>query len=635
MAIFSRAGEIRTTVSESRLQEALHCKASKAASRILERAEVVLVDSAEESRKLEEECSRERWMRAAKEALLPAALQAPLALLSPWSGLAGVSIAAMPPMPAAMLPPGLQEEEPFAALIFPGFDSSAFIWQITCWQIHHIPCIDSVCPACGQRSAHKGATGVMGVVHSAYNYVFPPDPVEIYNPGLEDRISHANDAVESAFQDMSETFAAMKSLMRKTQSDWDTYSKPLAKSCQGIRKELVRLAHASPVAQGEERILPLLFKKRAKTGGDIEGCARGDLPFAMVPSNCQCIAGNEAKGCDSEVDSDHVLRCSHLRRRILPAMKLDQLYEGDGDCNISKEASFNKPLLQDEEPRDFQVHASMPGLPLAPLPTKQDLRQRRAGFLARFAGFHRSDTVAEFAFSMWLGHNRANPTPCVLYQLGASWGPALARGQIWRLITPVMLHANLTHLLFNVFFQLRMGFGMERQFGREKMMMIYFACGLFGNLMSVAVDPYKLAVGASTAGFGLIGVWLAEILLSWEILGPARERTVIWIVFMLISVTTMSSMTPNMDLFGHLGGALGGFLLALVISDMKEDDRPEWYHQVRAAAALALLMCLSGGLIKAFEINPKDPIPDCQIFKSLSQVMDAAAKTMGAHVASS
>lgn len=180
---------------------------------------------------------------------------------------------------------------------------------------------------------------------------------------------------------MSETFAAMKSLMRKTQSDWDTYSKPLAKSCQGIRKELVRLAHASPQClDAQERILPLLFKKRAKTGGEIEGCARGDLPFAMVPSKCQCIAGNEAKGCDSEVDADHVLRCSHLRRRILPAMKLDQLYEGDGDCNISKEASFNKSLLQDEEPRDFEVRASMPTLPLDPLP-KQDLRQRRAGFL--------------------------------------------------------------------------------------------------------------------------------------------------------------------------------------------------------------------------------------------------------------
>lgn len=234
--------------------------------------------------------------------------------------------------------------------------------------------------------------------------------------------------------------------------------------------------------------------------------------------------------------------------------------------------------------------------------------------------------VAEFVFSMCLGHNRANPTPCVLYRLGASWGPAITRGAVWRLVAPVMLHANLTHLLFNVFFQLRMGFGMEKQFGRGKMMMIYFACGLFGNLMSVTLDPYKLAVGASTAGFGLIGVWLAEILLSWEILGPARERTIIWIVFMLISVTTMSSMTPNMDLYGHLGGALGGFLLSIVISDMREQDRPEWYGQARAAAALGLALFLAGGLTKVMLLSPGDPLPDCPLlFRAVASAAAAAA----------
>jgi len=233
--------------------------------------------------------------------------------------------------------------------------------------------------------------------------------------------------------------------------------------------------------------------------------------------------------------------------------------------------------------------------------------------------------VAEFALSMVLGHNHANPTPCVLYRLGASWGPAIARGQIWRLITPVMLHANLTHLLFNVFFQLRMGFGMEKQFGREKMMLMYFACGVFGNLMSVSLDPFKLAVGASTAGFGLIGVWLAEILLSWELLGPARERTAIWIIFMLISVTTMSSMTPNMDLWGHFGGALGGFLLSILISDMREQDRPEWYPQARAAAALGLVLFLTGGFGKAMLLSPRDPIPDCQIFSALTGALSGAA----------
>merc|ERR1719313_691486 len=76
--------------------------------------------------------------------------------------------------------------------------------------------------------------------------------------------------------------------------------------------------------------------------------------------------------------------------------------------------------------------------------------------------------ILEFVMSMALGHQKANPSPCVLYRLGASWGPAVANGEVWRLITPVFLHANLTHLLFNIFFQLRMGFGMEKQFGREK-----------------------------------------------------------------------------------------------------------------------------------------------------------------------
>mmetsp|Transcript_21105 Transcript_21105/g.47327 ORF Transcript_21105/g.47327 Transcript_21105/m.47327 type:complete len:454 (-) Transcript_21105:116-1477(-) len=234
--------------------------------------------------------------------------------------------------------------------------------------------------------------------------------------------------------------------------------------------------------------------------------------------------------------------------------------------------------------------------------------------------------TAEFILSMMLGHQRANPTPCVLYRLGASWGPALAQGQIWRLVTPVMLHANLTHLLFNVFFQLRMGFGMEKQFGREKMIMIYFACGVIGNLLSAANDPFKLAVGASTAGFGLIGVWLAEILLSWEILGPARERTILWIVFMLISVTTMSTMTPNMDLVGHLGGALGGFLLSIIISDMKEEDRPAWYSEAKVAAVLGMATLLTGASAKIF-LGPTGPLPDCPLFQALATHAGALAET--------
>jgi hypothetical protein len=40
-------------------------------------------------------------------------------------------------------------------------------------------------------------------------------------------------------------------------------------------------------------------------------------------------------------------------------------------------------------------------------------------------------------------------------------------------------------------------FWKSRRFGTKKMMMIYLMCGLIGNLISVAIDPFKLAVVAS------------------------------------------------------------------------------------------------------------------------------------------
>ncbi|KAF4670489.1 Rhomboid- protein 2 [Perkinsus olseni] len=163
--------------------------------------------------------------------------------------------------------------------------------------------------------------------------------------------------------------------------------------------------------------------------------------------------------------------------------------------------------------------------------------------------------VLEFISSLAVGQQNGAPATCTLFLMGASWGPSIAKGGLWRLIAPMGLHANMLHLFFNIFFQLRMGFGMERQFGFKKFMSLYMLCGLVGNLISVAVDPFKLAVGASTAGFGLVGVWLAEIFLSWHVLGPHRDRTMVWVAFVTVGCIVMSTMQPNIDMFGHFGRA--------------------------------------------------------------------------------
>ena len=54
--------------------------------------------------------------------------------------------------------------------------------------------------------------------------------------------------------------------------------------------------------------------------------------------------------------------------------------------------------------------------------------------------------IGEFLFSVAAGNDHGIPSTCTLYNLGASWGPSIASGQIWRLILPMTLHANMMHL---------------------------------------------------------------------------------------------------------------------------------------------------------------------------------------------
>jgi len=219
--------------------------------------------------------------------------------------------------------------------------------------------------------------------------------------------------------------------------------------------------------------------------------------------------------------------------------------------------------------------------------------------------------IGEYIGSLLLGSAFGAPKLCSLYLLGASWGPAIASGAVWRLFLPMMLHANTLHIFFNLFFQLRIGFSMEKQFGRRKFCLLYLFCGFLGNLLSVVVDPMKLAVGASTSGFGLLGVWAAEVLLTWELLGESRPRVFMWFAFMLLSCVMMSTISPNVDFMGHFGGALAGFLLAIILADMQEEHQPAWYGKAKSAAKNATALLILCGLIKAITLGPDGPIPYC------------------------
>ncbi len=109
--------------------------------------------------------------------------------------------------------------------------------------------------------------------------------------------------------------------------------------------------------------------------------------------------------------------------------------------------------------------------------------------------------------------------------LGAKSGDLIRQGQIWRLITPVLLHGSLLHIGFNMYALFSFGTGLERRFGHLRFLVLYLLAGFSGNVLSFLFTS-GISVGSSTSIFGLI---VAEGIFSTRTVNcSARKRNRRW-----------------------------------------------------------------------------------------------------------
>lgn len=151
--------------------------------------------------------------------------------------------------------------------------------------------------------------------------------------------------------------------------------------------------------------------------------------------------------------------------------------------------------------------------------------------------------VIMFIISLWL-YKMVNteflaPNPRALDALG--WKDARKikkRGQVYRFLTPVFLHASLVHISLNILSTLVIGSGLENGLGFWKIFSLYFFSAFGGNLFSCVFNPLAYSVGASTAIFGLIGYYIAYLCIEWSRLGEtnpmARFTLIIFILLILL-----------------------------------------------------------------------------------------------------
>jgi membrane associated rhomboid family serine protease len=167
--------------------------------------------------------------------------------------------------------------------------------------------------------------------------------------------------------------------------------------------------------------------------------------------------------------------------------------------------------------------------------------------------------VAAFLAEIATGSGGLNPGNSSLFLDFGLFGPFVAEGEWYRVLSYGFLHSNLIHIGFNMFALYFLGRLLEPGIGTPRFVAVYIASVLGGALGALLLSPDDLTVGASG---GVFGIFAAAFLI-------ARARGIDAlasnIAFILLLNLAISVVAPNISLGGHLGGLVAGGLCTLLI----------------------------------------------------------------------
>lgn len=185
-------------------------------------------------------------------------------------------------------------------------------------------------------------------------------------------------------------------------------------------------------------------------------------------------------------------------------------------------------------------------------------------------------------YSANTGHgNFINIDGRTLLEFGGKFGPLLAMGQWWRLVTAGFLHGGILHILMNMWVLFDLGAQVEELYGGARMLVIYFVANVLGFYVSAVWRPETVSVGASAALFGLVGAMLA---LGFRYRNSPAGDMIRSVYMRYLVYLLLFSLLPQVDMAAHVGGLVGGFGIAYVAGRPQHPGSPiERLWQVAAA----------------------------------------------------
>jgi len=168
----------------------------------------------------------------------------------------------------------------------------------------------------------------------------------------------------------------------------------------------------------------------------------------------------------------------------------------------------------------------------------------------------------------------------------ALFTPAVADGDLWRIVSHALLHGSPLHILFNMYALYLFGPSLERRVGSLPFFAFYVAAAAAGGAAFVVLREDGLAVGASGAIFGLLGAWIYA---SWRVRHTPAGRAQFNQLAVLLAINmALPLLIPRVAWEGHLGGLVAG--VAITWAWQALEKRPGSPVRDRTLVATAVLV---------------------------------------------
>ena len=160
-----------------------------------------------------------------------------------------------------------------------------------------------------------------------------------------------------------------------------------------------------------------------------------------------------------------------------------------------------------------------------------------------------------------------------LLKYGACFGPLIKTGgiQTLRLLSGAFLHANIFHLLFNMYALYIIGTQLENYIGKWKFIIVYLLSAISGSLLSCIFGDV-VSVGASGAIFGLLGALLYFGYHYRLYLGSVLRNQIIPLIILNLMLGFVIS---GIDNAAHVGGLIAGYLTMMALGIDGKSDKTE------------------------------------------------------------